>query len=96
MFTPPTTSEVRTIILKCPNKSCNLEPFPTFLLKRCIDQLIHPITTTLNMSMRDGVVPDGFKQALINPLILKTLKNYFQYEFVFVVGIGNGYSKSSP
>ena len=44
-FTPTTTSEVRTIILKCPNKSCDLEPFPIYLLKRCINQLIHPLTT---------------------------------------------------
>ena len=39
------TSEVRTIILKCPIKSCDLYPFPTVPLKRCIDQLIHPNTS---------------------------------------------------
>ena len=69
--TPHTTGEVRIIILKCPNKSCDLGPFPTFLLKRCIDQLIHPITTIINKSMQDGVVIDDFKQAMVNPLIKK-------------------------
>ena len=58
------TGEVRTIILKCPNKSRDLDPFPIYLLKRCIK-------TTINMSMQDGVVPDDFNQALVNPLIKK-------------------------
>jgi len=31
--------------------------------------MIHPITTIVNMSVKDGVVPDVFKQALVNPLI---------------------------
>ena len=29
---PTTTSEVHTIILKCTNKSCDLDPFPKVLL----------------------------------------------------------------
>ena len=83
-FTSTTaTSEAHTIILKCPNKYCDLDYFPTFLLKCCIDQLIHPITTIINMSIQDGVVPDDFKQAMVNLLIEKLnlgeknlLKNY--------------------
>ena len=70
-FTPTTTREIRTIILKCPNKTYGLDHFPIRLLKRCIDQLIHPIITIINMLMQDGVVPDEFKQALVNPLIKK-------------------------
>ena len=64
-FTPATTSEVCIIILKCPNKSCDLDPFPTLLLKHCIDLLIRT-ATIINMSMQDGVVLDDFKQALVN------------------------------
>ena len=81
-FTPATTNEVLIIIKKYPNKSCDLDPFPTILLKSCIDQLIFPITTIINLSMQSGVVPWDFKQALINPLIKKQtsskndLKNY--------------------
>ena len=29
------------------------------------------ITTIINMSMQDGVLPDDFKPALVNPLIKK-------------------------
>jgi len=43
--------------------------FSNFSTKHCIDQLIHPITTIINMSMQDGVVPEDFKQGLVNPLI---------------------------
>ena len=70
-FAPTTTSEVRTIILKSTNASCDLNPFPTRLLKQCIDDLIVPITAIINLSMREGVVPPDFKQALVTPLIKK-------------------------
>ena len=59
---------VRHRNLKCPNKSRDRDSFSEVLLKRCIDQLIHPITTIINMSMQDGVIPDDFKQA-VNSLI---------------------------
>jgi len=36
---------------------------------------IHPITTIINMSMRDGV-SDDFKQALVIPLIIKKTKSW--------------------
>ena len=40
------------------------------LLKQCIDDLIVPITA-INLSMREGVVPPDFKQAIVTPLIKK-------------------------
>ena len=70
-FTRTTTSEVRTIILKSTNASCNFNPFPTRLLKQYIDDLIVPITAIINLPMREGVVPPDFKQALVTPLFKK-------------------------
>ena len=70
-FAPTTTSEVRTIILISTNASCDLDPFPTLLLKQCIDDLFVPITAIINLSMREGVVPPHFKQALVTALIKK-------------------------
>ena len=61
----------RTIILKSTNASCDLDPFPTRLLKHYIDEVIVPITAIINLSMREGVVPPDFKQALVTPLIKK-------------------------
>ena len=70
-FTHTTTSEVRSIILKSTNASCDLDPFPTRLLKHYIDDLIVPITAIINLSTREGVVPPDFEQALVTPLIKK-------------------------
>ena len=39
-FTPATVNEVRKIIMSSPNKSCDLDPLPTTLLKACIDTLL--------------------------------------------------------
>ena len=47
-FTDTTTSEVRSIILKSTNASCDLDPFPTRLLKHYIGDLIVPITAIIN------------------------------------------------
>ena len=70
-FTHTTTSEVRSIILKSTNASCDLDPFPTRLLNHYIADLIVPITAIINLSMREGVVPPNFKQALVTPIIKK-------------------------
>ena len=60
-----------SIILKSTNASCDLDPFPTRLLKHYIDDIIVHITAIINLSMREGVVPPAFKQALVTPLIKK-------------------------
>ena len=70
-FTPTTTSEVGSIILKSTNASCDLDPFQTRPLKHYIDDLIVHITTIINLSMRERVVPPAFKQAIVTSLIKK-------------------------
>ena len=40
MFRPVSEVEVKEIIIKAPNKSCDLDPLPTWLLKKCVDQLL--------------------------------------------------------
>ena len=81
-FTPTTTSEVRSIILKSTIASCDLDPFPTRLLKHYIDYLIIPVTAIINLSMQEGVVQHAFKKALVTPLTkkktlcLNEFKNY--------------------
>ena len=70
-FTPTTTSEVRSNILKSTNASCDLDPFPALLFRHYIDDLIVPITAIINLSTREGVVPPDLKQALVTPLIKK-------------------------
>ena len=55
---------------------------PTFLIKECIDILLPSITKLVNCLPREGLVPDGFKKAVVTPLIKKAslpvddLKNF--------------------
>ena len=55
-----------------PNKSCDLEPLPTTLLKVCLDTLLCPITNIINPSLCSGLFPGGFKQAQVSPFLKKT------------------------
>jgi flagellar biosynthesis chaperone FliJ len=81
-FTPATQEEVRMLIMKSPDKSCELDPIPTWLLKDCIHELLPLITCIINKSLEASCVPGDFKSALIRPLLKKTgldpdiLKNY--------------------
>ena len=82
VFTQVTQDEIGKIISKSPTKSCLLDPLPTFLIKECIDILLPSITKLVNFSLSEGLVPDGFKKAVVTPLIKKAslpvedLKNY--------------------
>ena len=73
---------VRDIIMKSPSTSCSLDPIPTWLLKRCLDELLPVITKIINMSIQSGHFPDVLKSAQITPLLKKPtldceiLKNY--------------------
>lgn len=81
-FRLATEVEVRKLILGAPNKSCSLDPLPTWLLKQCIDVLLPLITTIINKSLVEAKVPNCFKRSNIAPLLKKSgldqenLKNY--------------------
>ena len=81
-LTLSTEAEIKKIIMKSKSTSRDLDPFPTSLLKDCLDVLIEPITSIINNSLQEGVFPDQFEKAYIRPLLKKTtldeneLKNY--------------------
>ena len=74
--------EVKKLIINSPTKSCVLDPFPTFLIKECVDILLPSITKIINLSLSEGVFPSSFKHAIVTPLLKKStlsrneLKNY--------------------
>lgn len=70
-FTPATEEEVRRLVLSSPTKSSDLDPIPTSLLKSCIDVLVKPITSIVNMSLKEGNFPSAFKTAHVTPLLKK-------------------------
>ena len=74
--------KILSIIRNLPTKSCLLDPCPTFLTKECSDTLLPSITKLVNCSLMEGYVLDGFKTAVVSPLIKKAtlplddFKNY--------------------
>lgn len=79
---PATEAEVRRLVLSAPCKSSGLDPIPTALLKTCIDVLVTPITSIINLSLSNGIFPPTFKTAHVSPLLKKPslsrddMKNY--------------------
>lgn len=74
-FTPVTEDEVATIIQKSPSKSCDLDPWPTWLLKKHLPVIIHTITQLVNLSLAEKRVPDILKEALVRPTLKKPTLN---------------------
>ena len=73
--------DVLELLKKTPTKSSDLDPIPTYLLKRCSDALAPAITRIINASLSRGEVPPNFKEAIVTPLLKKpglelTYKNY--------------------
>ena len=66
-FVPATTEEVKHIVLRSPNKSCEIDPIPTWLLKECLHELSPIITKIINLSMENSHVPRVFKSSRIRP-----------------------------
>ena len=69
-------------ISKMSNKFCSLDPIPTFMLKKCSQELAPILLHIINGSMLQGVFPAEMKTALVKPTIKKKnadpdiLKNY--------------------
>jgi hypothetical protein len=53
------------LIMQSTTKSCELDPIPTELLKKCAPTLWPIITCIVNRSLADGIFPDVFKMALL-------------------------------
>ena len=62
-----TADEVRHFVLRALCKSSDLDLIPTSLVKDCIDILITPITTIINLSLTEGSFPSHFKSAQVSP-----------------------------
>ena len=68
-FQPLTLSGMKAIINSMPSKTCELDPFPTSLMKQCSDVLIPAILHIINLFLINGIFPEVFKQACVIPLL---------------------------
>ena len=68
--------------MKAPSKSFSLDPFPTWLLKNSIDEVLPTLTHLINASLAESSMPSSLKDAIVTPLLKKPalepeeLKNY--------------------
>ena len=53
-FLPATHDEVKRIITNSPNKSCDLDPIPTWLLRQCLDHFVPLLTAIINKSYQNN------------------------------------------
>ena len=75
-FQVVTDSEILKFIKEAPSKTCSIDPCPTHIVKQCIDILLPSLTKLVNLSLKDGIFPNPFKQAILTPLLKKsTLSN---------------------
>ena len=63
--------EMRRFVLSAPCKSSDLDPIPTSLSKDCIDILVTPIVSIVNLTLSEGCLPSHFKSVLVFPLLKK-------------------------
>ncbi|HBK70179.1 MAG TPA: hypothetical protein DDZ39_00730 [Flavobacteriaceae bacterium] len=75
---------VKHLIKNMKNKTCALDPIPTFLVKdkSCIDEINPIITDIINESIESNVFPEVEKNAIVRPILKNNngssndLKNY--------------------
>ena len=71
VFTPVSEPEVYKILSSCPNKQCDSDPIPTWLLKECSSVLVPTITNIVNLSLLSGQFHPTLKESVISPLLKK-------------------------
>ena len=69
MFQPTSDVEFKEIIIKSPNKLCDLDPLPSWLLRKYVDQLLLLMIAIVNGSMDESVMPLCLKRATKAPLL---------------------------
>jgi len=70
-LTPVSPGESEKLISAAVNKTCDLDPAPSWLVKEMRGLLSPFITLLFNKSLITGCFPAAFKQALVRPLLKK-------------------------
>ena len=60
------TEEVKRILTSGPSKSCSLDPVPTWVLKKSLDDALPSIVDIRNASLTNGSVPDSMNCAIVS------------------------------
>ncbi len=76
-----TQDEVKEMVCKAPNKFCELDPVPTWIIRDCIDEVLPLLTKIVNLSLMHGKMPDDLKLAIIKPLLKKLGLNFIKKNY---------------
>ena len=68
-FEPLSLDSLKAIIESMPSKTCDFDPLPTSILKKCIDLALPAIHHIVNLSLSLSYFPDILKKACVTPLI---------------------------
>jgi hypothetical protein len=66
------TDMVSQLIQKSAKKSCSLDPMPTSLVVKSLNELLPVITCMINSSLSLGYFPSAWKSTLVDPRLKKT------------------------
>ena len=59
------------IIMRSPNKSCSLDPIPTWFLKENVHHILPVLTKIINSSLLSGKFPSVLRSTIVRPLLKK-------------------------
>ena len=68
-FKPLCMEDVTDIVDSMNNKFCSLDPIPTWLFKKCNDELSPIVTYIINESLNTGIFPQKMKHAVVKPIL---------------------------
>ena len=63
-----TCEEIKGVIHSLNNSSSGWDEIPTFLVKKCVDSFIEPLTYFVNSSISEGIFPSELKLARVVPI----------------------------
>ena len=81
-FQPVSSSQLSDVVSHMKPSSCHSDILPSHLFKEVFAAICPFVLSTINSSLANGVVPSGFKHAIVQPLLKKPsldpidLKNY--------------------
>ena len=79
-FQQVTLDMVKKFAVKTLTKSCELDPLPASVLTTCFPIILPTLTSIINMSRKNGVVPHALKVVVSKPLLKKQDANFEQLQ----------------
>ena len=66
-FASVSGADIRKLVMSCKTTTCDLDPFPTNMVKIKVDILVPLLTKIVNLSLSQGKFPITLKTAIIKP-----------------------------